>query len=294
MQTVLQTIGFDPSKPTPPASRSASPVPAEVIAAPKAGPALDGTGASAVGASVAAAAATASTTATATSAAAVEEGRAPSTPGVDVPDGSVLVPYTVEQGDTASGLAMRFRMTSRQFSRVNKLYGSAVFLGQVVYVVVPKEHAAKHLESASAALASAKATSTRAKAASLARSPSGDALEDPDAGRSSSQASVESPPRRKSQLGGQFFEPVVVADGLIKAEGVLELNRYYMSFSSERFVSGFHRDTPEAKDLLAQYAFRLDWRDVDGCSAAERPSSPAAPAGAAADSALAAAAAAAA
>lgn len=169
----------------------------------------------------------------------------------DLPDQCVLVGYQVKAGDTINGVAMRHGMTVGQFRQLNKMFGeAALFTGQVVLVLDTK-----HPTSTAAAKAAA------AKAAMEIKSPL-----DAHSG----------PPtlvRRHSKLGGEIYEPVVLVDKKIHIGGSLEVNSYYVMFNALRVVDAAAseevRSSEASMRLVKCYQFRLDIRDIQGCSASE-------------------------
>ncbi|GBG31227.1 Oxidation resistance protein 1 [Hondaea fermentalgiana] len=159
----------------------------------------------------------------------------------DLPEGCVVIGYHVQNGDTINGVAMRHAMTVGQFRQLNKMFGSAsLFPGQTVLVMEPP---------------GGSAGATGASAVSDAALP---------------------PPvlvRQRSKLGGAIYEDVTLVDQNIQIGGTLEVNAYYVGFTASH-VTGAHASqevcssTASAR-LAKSYQFRLDIRDIQGCSASE-------------------------
>eukprot|EP00516_Mucochytrium_quahogii_P000115 CAMPEP_0203758616 /NCGR_PEP_ID=MMETSP0098-20131031/11467_1 /ASSEMBLY_ACC=CAM_ASM_000208 /TAXON_ID=96639 /ORGANISM=" , Strain NY0313808BC1" /LENGTH=636 /DNA_ID=CAMNT_0050651149 /DNA_START=1260 /DNA_END=3167 /DNA_ORIENTATION=- len=169
---------------------------------------------------------------------------APPPPTHGLPDGCSVVPYTSKGGDTPAGVAMAHGMSVGQLRQLNKMYGtSSLYPGQVLLVVVPKDE------------------SPRRESRSLSMCP--------DVNTNRTKGLKES--RKSSGLGGEIFEPVIVVDDAIHVLGHVEVNSHFLAFVPHQFqktlASSGSIPLEDSNKILKSYGFRLDLRDIEGCSA---------------------------
>jgi len=157
-----------------------------------------------------------------------------------IPDDWAVVPYQVKIGDTISNIALRNGMTSAQLTRLNKLYGRDLYLGQTVFVAMPRDRAKEVCEEM----------------------------------ESSSLETGAIKPRGLGSFGGEVFHGVTLVDKRIQAMGDLEVNPFYLIYRPTRFVNTEHTRPSGCVSLLNTYNFRADWRDIIACTPLRRKADP--------------------